>query len=113
MTATSTPFGNAGALNGSTVVTVLSAPSSGQQKVVGVNGLSVQNLDTVEHTYTVQRDIGGTKRIIAKQLVAAGNYWYVPKTIVLSDTTHSLEVKYEAVATTTESTYDVAAMLTT
>ncbi len=105
------PLGNEGALNGATAVTILAAPASGKQRQVPRYGVSVYNADSVAHTYTFQKNKNGTARILDIQAtIAAGAVCRLDVIVVLDATDESLEAKYEAPKTTTESVFNVAAM---
>ena len=60
--------------NNTTAVTVVAAPSSGQQR--RVEYLSIFNADTVAATVTVQLNDNSTLRIIAKEALAVGDTLY-------------------------------------
>lgn len=71
-----TPGRQNGVLNGTTDVTVLSAPASSTQRVV--KSINICNVDTVSHDITIQFDDNATERILADAItVAAGEtlYW--------------------------------------
>jgi len=108
-----TPIGNEGPLNGTTAVTLLAAPGSGLQRIVPANGVSVYNADTVAHDVFFQKNKNSTITVFWKEAsVAAGSHVVLPKKVVLDATDESLEAKTDAGATTTEPTFDVAAMET-
>ena len=107
------PIGNEGELDGTTPVTVLAAPAANVQRVVPANGLSVYNADTVAHDVIFQKRVDATVIVFWKEAaVAAGTHVVLPKKVVLDDTIESLEVVTDAAATTTEPTFDLAAMET-
>jgi hypothetical protein len=106
-----TPLARRGSLTGDAAKTVLEAPATGVQFVVPANGLSVYNADTVAHDFTFQVNPGGTPVIFWKEAgVAAGTHVVLPKKIVLDADTDSLEVLVDADASTTEPTFDLAAV---
>lgn len=57
-----TPGQSNGALDGVTEVTIIAAPSAGLQRMIKT--INIANIDTVEHTITVQFDDNGTERIL-------------------------------------------------
>lgn len=104
-------IGNEGALNGTTPVEILGAPASGLRRTVPASGISVYNRDTVAHTFTFTKEKGASSfPFWCEATVAAGVHVVLPKKIVLDATDESLEVVSDAAATTTEPTFDVAAM---
>lgn len=62
-----------GALNGTSDVTLVSAPSSGSRRVV--KHISIHNRDTQSNTITLKYDNNGTQRTIAKVTLSAGETW--------------------------------------
>lgn len=63
--------------NGATPVTAVSAPAANVQRMV--NEVRVYNKDTATHTVTIQLNDNGTRRVLQKQSVTAGNViWYAP-----------------------------------
>lgn len=108
-----TPIGNEGSLTGDAAKTVLAAPAASKQRVVPANGLSVYNADTVAHDFTFQKNKNSTITIFwFEDAVAAGTHIVLPKKVVLDAIDESLEVLVDADATTTEPTFDIAAMET-
>lgn len=105
------PIAKFGALNGTTAVTVLDAPSTGQ-RVVPMNGISIYNPDTVTHTYTLQRNKASVLTVIQKLIVLPGTTDVFFKFITLVANDETLEVFYEAGHTTTESSFDTSALET-
>jgi hypothetical protein len=94
-------------LNGATWVEVVAAPASGKQRQV----LSVltKNKDSVAHVFQVRKKKSATLYELLDGTVDAGRCGQlVSNCIVLDATDESVEVKYEATATTTESVADVA-----
>lgn len=107
------PIGNEGSLTGDAAKTVLAAPAASKQRIVPANGLSIYNADTVAHDFTIQKNKNSTVTIFWKEsAVAAGVHVVLPKKVVLDATDESLEVVVDADATTTEPTFDLAAMET-
>lgn len=62
-----------GALNGTSVVTLVSAPSSGYQRAIKY--ISIENRDTTAKTITVYLDNNGTQRNIAVVTLNVGDTW--------------------------------------
>ena len=109
------PVENNGDMNSTTAVTLLAAPAAGAtQRVIPKSGASVYNADTVDIDVIFQKNKGGTVKVIAKVVgVVPGGVALLPKPVVLDATNESLEGKLGAVITTTQPTFDVAAMETT
>lgn len=105
------PVGNEGALNGTTAVTILAAPGAGFQRVTPANGVAVHNRDTVAHTITFQKNKNATAYVLDVAVsLAAGAVAMLGKKVVLDATDESLEAVSDATATTTEPSFDVAAL---
>ena len=66
-----TPGKQTGALNGTTGVTIASAPAASTQRQI--KGIHIFNADTVEHTVTVRFDDNGTERNLIQIAVAANS----------------------------------------
>lgn len=62
-----------GALNGTTDVTVVSAPAASTRRVI--KWITIENKDTASVTLTVKYDNNGTQRIIANVTLAVGDTW--------------------------------------
>jgi hypothetical protein len=62
-----------GALNGTSDVTVVSAPASSTRRVI--KWITIENKDTASVTLTVKYDNNGTQRIIAKVTLDVGDTW--------------------------------------
>lgn len=62
-----------GALNGTTAVTLVAAPSSGYRRVI--KDITIYNRDTAAVTITVSLDNGGTLRQFAKVTLQVGDSW--------------------------------------
>jgi hypothetical protein len=62
-----------GALNGTSDVTVVSAPASSTRRVI--KWITIENKDTAAVTLTVKYDNNGTQRIIANVTLAVGDTW--------------------------------------
>lgn len=108
------PIGNEGSLTGTTPVTILAAPAASTQRVLPSGGASVHNADTVAHDITFRKLKGATPTIVQKlAAVPAGGLAVLAKKVVLDATDESLQALTDATATTTEPTFDVAAMETT
>ena len=88
-----------GALNGTTVVTIVAAPGSGVRRVV--RSISIYNADSADVTVTVQNNNGTTTRKRAKRTLKPGAVMEYEGAIVLPTTNDSLEAVMSAAATTT------------
>ena len=64
---------NDGALNGTTPVVLVSAPSSGSQRTIKY--ISIENRDTTAKTVTIYLDNNGTQRNIAVVTLNVGDTW--------------------------------------
>jgi len=64
---------NDGALNGTTPVTLVAAPSSGYQRIIKY--ISIENRDTTAKTITIYLDNNGTQRNIAVVTLNVGDTW--------------------------------------
>lgn len=64
---------NDGALNGTTPVTLVDAPSSGSQRTIKY--ISIENRDTTAKTITIYLDNNGTQRNIAVVTLNPGDTW--------------------------------------
>lgn len=64
---------NDGALNGTTDVTLVSAPASSTRRVI--KSITIENRDTAAVTVTIKYDNNGTQRIIARVTLAVGDTW--------------------------------------
>lgn len=100
-----TEGGNEGALNGATAVDVVSAPGSGRRLVRNVH---FYNADTAAVTITVRKNKGGTLSLLAKETLAAGDYWTFDKLIVLDATDEKVQAVMSGAAATTNPDYDAA-----
>lgn len=70
---TFTEGSNDGALNGTSSVTVCSAPAASTRRVI--NSITIENKDTAAVTVTIIYDNNGTLRNIAKVTLAVGDTW--------------------------------------
>lgn len=84
-----------------------SPPSSKQWEFLSV---WVKNQDTVSHTYTLEKDVGGTNYPIMPPVTLASGQWgqLLLAPVVLDGTNQLLELTVDANSTTTESRVDVA-----
>ena len=64
---------NDGAMNGTTEVTLLSAPAASTRRIA--KSISIYNRDTASVTVTIKFDNGGTQRTIATVTLASGDTW--------------------------------------
>jgi len=108
------PIGNEGAMTGATPKTLLTAPAAATQRIIPSDGARVYNRDTVQHDVTFQKNKAATVWIIEKIVgVQPGGAATMSKRVVLDAIDESLEGLVDATATTTEPSFDVAAMETT
>lgn len=70
---TFTEGANDGALNGTSSVTLCSAPAASTRRVI--NTITVENRDTAAVTVTIYYNNNGTLRIIAKVTLQVGDTW--------------------------------------
>lgn len=99
-------IGSEGALNGTTGVDVVIAPSGSERRLV--RAVNICNRDTVTHVVTLYKDKGGTQYELARESLAPGDYWTFEKLTVLDATNEKIVAKSDATATTTEPSYDSA-----
>lgn len=91
---------NDGQSNGTTAVTLVAAPTTGQRVV---RDICIHNRDTVSHTVTIIYLSGVNQRYrIREPLVAGASFTFGEKgeVIVLDATTKSLQFKLDAAHTT-------------
>lgn len=62
-----------GALNGTSPVTICSAPAASTRRII--NSITIENRDTAPVTVTISYDNNGTLRTIAKVTLAVGDTW--------------------------------------
>jgi len=96
-----TPAGNEVDLTGTTAVTLVSAPTSGQ-RFIPSGGISFYNADTVSRTLTIQKKIDTTVYVVEKLTLTTLTTGKSTVPIVLDDTDEIVEVVSDATATTTE-----------
>lgn len=104
--------GEEGNLNGTTPVTIISAPGASEQHVTAAGSVSVYNNDTVDHRVIFQKNKAGTITEIARVLITSLGAGLMPKKVVLDDTDETLEAVSDATATTTEPKFDSAYLKT-
>jgi hypothetical protein len=109
----STPIANEGLTNSTTPVTVLAAPAASTQRVVPRNGVNVVNRDTVNVTLTLSKNKGGTLYSLAVVTLATLEMYTYPGVIVLDATNESVELVLGGAVTTSQPSFDAAAMETT
>ena len=64
---------NDGTLNGTSEVTLVSAPASSTRRII--KSISIYNRDTAAVTVTIKYDNNGTQRILANVTLAVGDTW--------------------------------------
>lgn len=94
-----------GSLNGTTAVDVVTAPASGTRRLV--RSVNFYNADTVPHTITLSKYVGGTVRAIAKETISPGENWtFDDHIIVLDSTTRKVQAVCQSATVTTAPTFD-------
>ncbi len=101
-----TPTGNEDITTGTTEVTAVPAPASGQRHIC--TEITIYNADDQQRTFTIQVAKGATNRIKYKQAVAVGKTLEYFGRIVLDATDETVEVFADATANATESDIVVA-----
>jgi hypothetical protein len=71
-----------GALNGTSDVTVVSAPAANTRRVI--KSIVIQNRDTASATVTIKYDNNGTQRRLAQTILASGETWTLEGTFTTS-----------------------------
>ena len=92
---TFTAGANDGALNGTSSVTLCSAPAASTRRVI--NTITVENRDTAAVTVTIYYNNNGTLRIIAKVTLQVGDTWTTDGSY---DTNGQLKTTVSSVAVT-------------
>lgn len=98
--------GQESSLNGTTNVTVVSAPGSSTRRLV--TNVHFDNVDTVPQTIELYKDKGGTAKRLFRLTLGVGDFYTFDKMVVLDATDESLYAKMTAAATTTNPTVDAA-----
>lgn len=94
-----TPGGDDGAMNGTTAVTLVSAPASGAQRIIKT--LTIQNRDTVVNTITLRKVSGGGTRQLWSGDLDVGDTLIFDDPLVLDDTSSSVTAVMAGAVTTT------------
>lgn len=95
-----------GTLNGTTAVTVVSAPGSGITRLVA--WISIANTDSASVTVTLNlADSGPVTRQLVKATLAVGEslLWEPSRPLALQDANESIQAVMDAAATTTNPDY--------
>jgi hypothetical protein len=98
--------GQEGALNGTTPVTVVTAPSSGNRR--DVRGISITNKDTAAITVTISKNKASTLRRLYRETLAVDETLVYDKVVVLDATDESVEAVMSGAAATTNPDFDAA-----
>lgn len=93
-----TPDGNNGALNGTTPVTLIAAPSAGVARMMKI--IRVTNRDTIAHTFTLRFVSGANTRRLWYGTLAVGDSVKCDDPLVLDSTESITALLGEAIATT-------------
>jgi hypothetical protein len=94
---------NDGAMNGTSDVTLVSAPLSSTRRVV--KGLTITNIDTAAVTITIKYDNNGTQRTIAKVTLQVNDSWTTDGTF---DSSGSLKQTFSSLNLSTSVTGTLA-----
>lgn len=100
-----TEGGNEGALNGTTAVDVVTAPSSGRRLVRNVH---FYNGDSAAVTITVRKNKAGTLSLLARETLGVGEYWTFDKLIVLDANDEKVQAVMSGAAAATNPDFDAA-----
>jgi len=95
-----------GALNGTTLVDVVSVPGSSTRRLV--KNVKFSNRDTVSHTIVLYKDKGGTQYEIARETLGVNEYWTFSDVIVCDAADEKVTAKTLAATTTTAPSFDSA-----
>lgn len=104
-----TEIGQEGALNGTTPVTIVSVPSSGQRKLV--NKINIHNRDTASVTVTVSKNKNATLRRLIRVTLEPDDTLIYDSIIVLDATDESVEAVLSGAPSTSNPDYDTSAGL--
>jgi len=92
-----------GLLNGTTPVTIVSAPASGAVRTIRL--VNIYNADTASVTVTMRLNNNGTARVLAKATLAAGETFIYEHPIVLDATTKTLQAVLAAAPASSQPVY--------
>jgi hypothetical protein len=92
-----------GTLNGTTDVTLVSAPAASTRRLVKT--IIIHNRDTIAQTITLKYVNGGNERFIGKYTLNPDESIFYDDVLVLDTTSKSIEAVMAAVATTTDPDY--------
>ena len=85
-----------GQTNGTTVVTVVTAPLASVTRIVPVGGISITNRDTVNRTFVLKFKHDTDLRIIREKQLVPDETYFSEQVLVLDDTDKSIEVELTA-----------------
>lgn len=100
-----TEGGNEGALNGTTAVDVVTAPSSGRRLVRNVG---IYNADTADVTVTLRKNKAGTLSLLAKETLSPGDTFIFDKLTVLDASDEKVQAVMSGAAAATNPDFDAA-----
>lgn len=94
------PGNNLGVFNGTTPVTVVSAPGAATYRLIKT--LTIQNKDTAAVTITLRYTDSGTDYQLWKGVLAVNDTFVWPETLDLADTTQSITAVMSGAPATTQ-----------
>lgn len=94
-----TPGGDDGTLNGTTPVTLVSAPAASTQRISKI--ITIKNTDSAQVTVTVRKVSGGGTRQIVETTLDVDDTLVIDEVIVLDDTSSSITAIMSGAAATT------------
>lgn len=89
-----------GTSNSTTPVEVVAAPAAATRRLV--KSITVYNADTASATITLTFDNGATERVLNKTTLSVGDQLYFDDTIVLANTSSSINLVLSGAVTTTQ-----------
>lgn len=98
--------GNEGVTNGTTAVTIVPAPSSGNRNLV--RAVTVYNADTVNATVTLRKKVSTTTYVKAQKTLMPNEVLEFEIPVVLDATTKTIEIVLAANVATNQLQWDVA-----
>lgn len=98
--------GSEGALNSTTPVTIVAAPSAGNRR--DVRNVGITNKDTAPITVTISKNKASTLRRLVKETLNPDETLIFDKVVVLDATDESIEAVLSAAVASTQPDYDVA-----
>jgi hypothetical protein len=95
-----------GALNGTTLVDVVTVPGASTRRLV--KNVKFSNRDTVAQTIVLYKDKASTQYEIARETLQPGEHWQFVEVIVCDATDEKVVAKTLAATTTTAPSFDSA-----